>query len=59
MEDMKKKELALLKQLPAQRRIELLEDRVIDLENLIEDFYRALKELEKIEVLIQEEPDFG
>lgn len=56
---MKKKELALLKQLPAQRRIELLEDRVIDLENLIEDFYRALKELEKIEVLIQEEPDFG
>lgn len=31
----KEKELELLKQLPAQRRIELLEDRVADLENLL------------------------
>ncbi|MDY5480854.1 MAG: hypothetical protein SPG03_00440 [Veillonella caviae] len=45
MEDMKRKEMALLKQLPAQRRIELLEDRVIDLENLIKEINRALKEL--------------
>lgn len=45
MEDMKRKERALLKQLPAQRRIELLEDRVIDLENLIKEINRALKEL--------------
>lgn len=31
----KEKELELLKQLPAQRRIELLEEKVADLENLL------------------------
>lgn len=42
MEDMKK-ELELLKQLPVQRRIELLEEKVLDLEYLMEKYNEFFK----------------
>lgn len=40
------KELELLKQLPAQKRIELLEEKVMDLENLVEQFREVIQYLQ-------------
>lgn len=38
-----KKELELLKQLPTQKRLEILEEKVADLENLIEKYNEIVK----------------
>lgn len=39
-------ELELLKQLPDQKRIELLEQKVMDLENLVEQFREVIQYLQ-------------
>lgn len=44
MEDTKK-ELEMLKQLPVQKRIEFLEEKVSDLESLVEQFRQVIQYL--------------
>lgn len=45
MED-KVKELEMLKQFPEQKRIEILEEKVFDLENLVQQFQEIMKYLQ-------------
>lgn len=45
LNEKREQELNLLKQLPVQRRIELLEDRIIDLENLFIEICSIYKSL--------------